>query len=168
MKCLLLLANYNTWVNTQIFKLCGQLSDSDYRLDRGVFFGSIHHTLNHLLLVDMLWLARLKREPIEHIHSLDQVLYDDFETLTRVRQQYDQKLIDYVESLKDDDLETSVPYTRMTGQQGQGEIQQTLLTLFNHQTHHRGQIHAMLTQSGIDRHDMPGIDIVDYLASVPS
>ena len=168
MKCLLLLANYNTWVNTHIFSLCSQLSESDYRLDRGVFFGSIHHTLNHLLLVDMLWLGRLKRETIEHIHSLDQVLYEDFDTLAGVRQQYDQKLIDYVESLNDDDLETSVPYTRMTGQQGEAEIQQTLLTLFNHQTHHRGQVHAMLTQSGIDRHDMPDIDIVDYLASVPS
>lgn len=166
MKHLLMLANYNTWVNAQIFKLCGNLSEADYRMDRGVFFGSIHRTLNHLLLVDMLWLARLQSKKIESIHALDQILYDDLDTLSVARQDIDRKLIEYVECLEDRDLENSVRYTRMAGQRGAAKIQELLLTLFNHQTHHRGQVHAMLSQSGVSNHAMPGIDIVDYLASV--
>ncbi len=165
MKHLMMLANYNTWVNTEIFKLCAELSDEDYRKDRSVFFGSIHATLNHLLLVDMIWLGRMKGQPVESIHSLDQTLFDDFESLSNVRNDIDKQLIDYVSSLDEDNLEKSFSYTRMTGASGESNTHESLLTLFNHQTHHRGQVHAMLTQAGVDKHAMPDIDIVDYLAS---
>jgi len=163
---LILLANYNTWVNSQIFNLCGQLSELDYRKDRGVFFGSIHATLNHLLLVDILWLGRLKGEKNVSIRALDQILFEDFTGLKEVRQEYDGKLIRYVESLDETDLERIIPYTRMAGQRGEAQVHETLLTLFNHQTHHRGQVHAMLNQSGIEKRAMPDIAIIDYLASI--
>ncbi len=166
MKYLLMLANYNTWVNTHIFKLSAGLQEVDYRMDRGVFFGSIHRTLNHILVVDKLWLARLQNETVESIQSLDQVLYGDLDELTEARQECDEKLITYVARLSQDDLERTFPYTRMTGQQGEAKVAEALLTLFNHQTHHRGQVHAMLTQSGLSNADMPGIDIVDYLGSI--
>lgn len=165
MKNLLVMANYNTWVNTQIFEVCRKVSDELYRKDLGTFFGSIHNTLNHILLVDLLYLGRLKGESNDHIHSLKQVLYDDLNSLTNARVEGDGVLTEYVQGLSQDDLNKSVRYTRMSGKVCEENVEDILLTLFNHQTHHRGQVHAMLTQSGIEKGEMPDIDLVDYLAS---
>ncbi len=166
MKNLLLMANYNTWVNAQIFQVCRKISDDLYRKDLGAFFGSIHNTLNHILLVDLLYLGRLKGEVNDHIHSLNQVLYDELDSLTNARVEIDGKLTEYVQELSQNDLNRSVRYTRMSGEVCEDNLEDILLTLFNHQTHHRGQVHAMLTQSGIGNSEMPNIDLVDYLASV--
>ncbi len=159
------MANYNTWVNARIFNLCADLDDHAYRQDTGAFFGSIHNTLNHILLVDILWLARLKGEKVHYIQSLGQILYDDLSALADARVKIDRELTEYVQELSEEDLKDSVAYTRMSGQTGEDTVWEVLITLFNHQTHHRGQIHAMLTQSGIPNSSMPDIDVVDYLAS---
>lgn len=165
MKNLFMMANYNTWVNTQIFEVCRRISDDQYRKDLGSFFGSIHNTLNHILLVDLLYLGRLNGEANDHIHSLKQVLYDDLDSLANVRVDIDRKLTEYVRGLSQNDLNRTVRYARMSGELCEESVEDILLTLFNHQTHHRGQVHAMLTQSGIENSEMPNIDLVDYLAS---
>ena len=159
------MANYNTWVNAQIFQVCRKISDNQYRKDLGAFFGSIHNTLNHILLVDLLYLGRLKGKANDHIHSLKQVLYDDLDSLANARIEVDRKLTEYVQGLSLNDLNRPVRYTRMTGEVCEENVEDILLTLFNHQTHHRGQVHAMLTQSGVENSEMPNIDLVDYLAS---
>ena len=166
MKNLLMMANYNTWVNAQIFKVCGKISDDQYRKDLGAFFGSIHNTLNHILLVDLLYLGRLKGESNDHIHSLKQVLYDDLDSLANARTERDRELTEYVQGLSQDDLKRTVRYTRMSGEVCEENVEKLLLDLFNHQTHHRGQVHTMLTQSGIENSEMPDIDLADYRASV--
>ena len=165
MKNLLVMANYNTWVNAQIFEVCRKISDEQYRKDLGTFFGSIHNTLNHILLVDLLYLGRLNGESNDHIHSLKQVLYDDLESLVNARVKVDRELTECVQGLSQDELYRPVRYTRMSGEVCEENVEDILLTLFNHQTHHRGQVHAMLTQSGIEKSEMPDIDLVDYLAS---
>ena len=165
MKNLLVMANYNTWVNAQIFEVCRKISDEQYRKDLGTFFGSIHNTLNHILLVDFLYMGRLKGDSIDHIHSLKQVLYDDLDSLVNARIERDRELTEYVQGLSQDELYRPVRYTRMSGEVCEENVEDILLTLFNHQTHHRGQVHAMLTQSGIEKSEMPDIDLVDYLAS---
>ena len=159
------MANYNTWVNSQIFEVCRKISDIQYRKDLGTFFGSIHNTLNHILLVDVLYLGRLKGESNDHIHSLKQVLYDDLESLVSARVEVDRELTEFVQGLSQDELNRPIRYTRMSGEVCKENVEDILLTLFNHQTHHRGQVHAMLTQSGIEKGEMPDIDLVDYLAS---
>lgn len=165
MKNLLVMANYNTWVNAQIFEVCRKISDDQYRKDLGAFFGSIHNTLNHILLVDHLYLGRLKGEANDHIQSLKQVLYDDLDSLVNARVEVDRKLTEYVQRLSENDLNRLVRYSRMSGEVCEENVEDILLTLFNHQTHHRGQVHAMLTQSGIENNEMPNIDLVDYLVS---
>lgn len=165
MKNLLTMANYNTWANTQIFEVCRKISDDQYRKDLGAFFGSIHNTLNHVLLVDLLYLGRLKGETNDHIHSLKQILYNDLDSLAKARVEVDRNLTDYVQGLNQNDLNRTVKYSRMSGEVCEENVEDILLTLFNHQTHHRGQVHAMLTQSGIENSEMPNIDLVDYLAS---
>ena len=164
MRNILMMANYNTWANQQIFRICSKLTDSEYRKDRGVFFGSIHNTLNHLLLVDILWLSRYTGRAVDYISSLDQILYDDFESLHNARVEWDRVFVEYVEGLDPADLEKTLTYSRMSGVKSEGSRQELLFTLLNHQTHHRGQVHAMLTQAGISNSDMPAIDLIDYLA----
>lgn len=159
-----LLAKYNTWANQQIFNMCSTLNDDEYRLDRGAFFGSIHQTLNHILLVDRLWIGRMVGDEDGSIRSLDQELYEDMTELQQAQAKSDKRLKEYVEDLDEEQLNKPFDYCRLAdGEPSSTSIQEALSTLFNHQTHHRGQIHAMLTQAGIANSDMPDMDIVDYL-----
>ena len=164
MRYLSTMANYNTWANLRIFELCASLNDYEYRLDRKSFFGSIHGTLNHILLVDILWMTRLKREEPRSIESLNQILYEDFDELRIERVRQDQKLTEFFLNIDSSELSRTLKYSRMDGSHCEGVMEDLIVTLFNHQTHHRGQIHAMLTQSGIHNSDMPDLDVIDYLA----
>ncbi len=155
-----LMARFNQWVNTQLYDCVAQLSDADYRADRGAFFGSIHRTLNHVLVVDRLWTRRI--EGVAHgITSLDQILHDDFAELRSAREAEDRHLIELADDLSAEQLRAPVTYTRIIGE-GLEQVRagHVLITLFNHQTHHRGQIHALLTQQGIEP---PPLDVVFFL-----
>ncbi len=155
-----LMARFNQWVNAQLYDCVAQLSDQAYRADRGAFFGSIHHTLNHLLVVDRLWTRRI--EGLEHgITSLDQILHDDFASLRTARGEEDRHLIELADRLGATQLRAPVTYTRIIGE-GLEQVRagHALITLFNHQTHHRGQIHALLTQQSIE---LPPLDVVFFL-----
>ena len=154
-----LLARFNAWVNGRLYGAVARLSDADYRRDRGAFFGSIHATLNHLLVVDRLWLGRIEgTDP--GIRSLDQILYDDFGELRAARRAEDARIVAFVDGLDAAALRRTVSYRTMAGDPGATRADLILLTLFNHQTHHRGQVHAMLTQAGVVP---PPLDILDYL-----
>jgi uncharacterized damage-inducible protein DinB len=91
------LAAYNRWANARLYAAALGLSDQSYRLHVGVFFGSLHGTLNHLLLTDRLWLKRLTGEG-EHPNRLDAILFEDRSELTRARIAEDARLIQVVES----------------------------------------------------------------------
>jgi uncharacterized damage-inducible protein DinB len=163
MNNLALMARFDQWVNGHIYDSVAELSDEDYRRDCKAFFGSIHNTLNHLLVVDRLWTSRIRR--IGHgIKSLTDVLFDDFEPLRAARVREDESLIDLVDSFDDDRIASPVVYTRMLGDgEQQTRLDHILITLYNHQTHHRGQVHAMLTQAGVTPTD---IDVIYFLESI--
>ena len=156
-----LMARFNTWVNKRVYGCVAGLSDAAYRKDRKAYFGSIHNTLNHLLVVDRTWTSRIKS--VDHgIESLDQILYDDFDSLRAAREAEDAALIELIGGLSDEELRSPVTY-RFLGGGGSHSNRRDhiLITLFNHQTHHRGQIHAMLTQQDIDP---PPLDVIVFLA----
>ncbi len=157
------MARFNRWANRRLYACVAELDDLAYRLDRKAFFGSIHHTLNHLLVVDRLWTARIQDRE-SGIRSLDQILYDDFEALKDARDKEDQQFIALVDSLTEAQLEAPVRYRRIIGD-GMEEARagHILLTLLNHQTHHRGQVHAMLTQHGVTP---PPLDVIFYLDEI--
>src|SRR6476620_6831617 len=90
------LAEYNRWANARLYGAALDLSDQAYRLYIGVFFGSLHGTLNHLLLTDRLWLKRLTGEG-DHPNQLDTILYENRAELTRARIAEDNRLISVVE-----------------------------------------------------------------------
>ncbi len=155
-----LMARFNAWANDRLYGCVAGISDQAYRQDRKAYFGSIHNTLNHLLVVDRLWTHRI--EGRDHgIKSLDQILYDDFESLRAARKTEDAALGDLVDGLSEEELRSSVTYGRIIGD-GKHTTRRDhiLITLYNHQTHHRGQVHAMLTQQGIDP---PPLDVIYLL-----
>ena len=155
-----LMARFNAWANDRLYGCVAGLSEGAYRKDRKAYFGSIHNTLNHLLVVDRLWTGRLK-ETDHGIESLDQILHDDFDSLRGARKTEDQGLVDLVDGLSEAALQSPVTYRRMIGE-GTHKTRRDhiLITLYNHQTHHRGQVHAMLTQQGVDP---PPLDVIHLL-----
>jgi len=153
------LAAFNRWANAHIYDCCAMLTEDDYRDDRGAFFGSVHNTLNHLLLVDKMYSARIAGTPPLAITGLDDILYDDFDELHAARMAEDENLIALVEGLGDSDLRTVVSYKLSNGTPMETPRWLILTTLFNHQTHHRGQISCLLTQSGVA---IPPLDIIFY------
>lgn len=141
-----MLAAYNAWVNARLYGAVGKIPDRDYRADHGAFFGSLHGTLNHLLLGDRIWMHRFTGEG-EEPARLDEILYDGFSELRQARRAEDARIVAYVGALSEGDLKGTIRY-RTT--RNPTEIEQYLAPLlthfFNHQTHHRGQAHCLLTK----------------------
>jgi uncharacterized damage-inducible protein DinB len=158
-----LLARFNQWANARLYDSVAQLPPARYFDDQGAYFGSVHRTLNHLLVVDRLWTGRI--QGIERgIRALDQVLCEDFAGLRTAREQEDRRLIALVDTLDDEDLRRPVRYRRMIGDGFEVlAVRHILMTLFNHQTHHRGQVHTLLTQAWITP---PPLDVVFYLDEI--
>jgi len=152
------LARYNRWMNEKLYALAATLSDDARKRDAGAFFKSIHGTLNHLLLADRVWLSRFKgvSAPAEFmapgIRSLDQELYPDFDELRRERALTDDELSTWVAGLAQEQLAAPLVYERR-GQKIESPLWWAIAHVFNHQTHHRGQITTLLMQQGFD----PGV-----------
>jgi len=154
-------AGYNAWANERLYAAAATVSDADYRADRGAFFKSLHATLNHLLVGDRMWMRRFTGAG-QQPPSLDAILYDDFESLRAARRKEDTLISRYVERLSEADLDGTLRYKTVVRPQ---TIEQALAPaldhFFNHQTHHRGQAHALLT--GILGNDAtPSLDLIFY------
>jgi uncharacterized damage-inducible protein DinB len=158
------MARYNRWMNDKLYAVAERLTDAERKQDRGAFFGSIHRTLNHLLLADRIWLGRFTGAALQDgeigpggIRSLDQELHDDFEQLRRERTKTDDEIDAFVATLTDEKLTGDLRYHRR-GVANAFPLWQAVAHLFNHQTHHRGQVTTLLMQAGQD----PGV--TDLLA----
>lgn len=144
------LAAYNRWMNERLYGVCAELSDAERRRDRGVFFKSIHGTLNHLLLSDRVWLARFHGGRFQ-VQGLDQELYRDFDELRRQREVTDGEIVRWAASLTDEALGGTLRYTSIVNPAPRSyEMWLVVTHFFNHQTHHRGQLTALLSQCGKD------------------
>ena len=154
-----MMAAYNAWTNGRLCDAVAGLDEEDYRADLGVFFKSVHGTLNHMLVGDILWLARFRRQtrpPFE----LDTILHDDRAEVTAARKALDADIIRYVDDLSDGELAGDLTYGMVTQDVTMTQpLVQALAHFFNHQTHHRGQIHALLTRlTGA----APSFDLVQF------
>ncbi|UZJ44443.1 DinB family protein [Marinimicrobium sp. C6131] len=148
---------YNRWMNERLYETCGDLSDEERKADRGAFFRSIHGTLNHILLADRVWLGRFTGEPFA-FNSLDQELYSDFAQLLEERRTTDNAIASWAGNLTEDALATPLIYTRAGATTSTTyPLWVVVAHLFNHQTHHRGQITTLLNQAG---HDMGVTDLI--------
>ena len=167
-----LMARYNQTMNSRIYGAAGQLSAADLTKDQGAFFGSIHNTLNHILVADTIWLQRFARHQefsaLQYVMTLpsppalDCVLFADFSELSHNREKMDQVINVFIAQLNDEVLSQVLSYTNTKGVAATKNFAHVLQHFFNHQTHHRGQVSTLLYQQGID----PGV--TDLLASVPN
>ncbi|CCQ72704.1 DinB family protein [Magnetospira sp. QH-2] len=153
------LARYNAWANARLCNACADLPREEITKERQAFFGSILGTLNHLLVGEKIWLARLEAMD-SGISRLDETLHSEFVDLRQAREEQDRLLITYTENLTDDILAGDVRYRATSGEEMHTPVKFVLAHLFNHGTHHRGQVHDMLTQVPSVP---PPLDLIYYL-----
>lgn len=137
------MAAYNRQVNKQFYAACAGLDDAARKADRQAFFRSIHGTLNHLLLVDRLWMGGFTEDPVA-FGTLDEELYSEFAELRAAREAMDDTIVTWADGLSQDWLDA--PFNERL------DFPRWLAVshFFNHQTHHRGQLSALLSQCGAD------------------
>jgi uncharacterized damage-inducible protein DinB len=154
-------ARYNEWANRRIYAAAAGLPEADYRADGGAFFGSVHGTLNHILVGDRIWMRRFTGEgPIQT--KLDEILFDDLASLRTAREAEDRRIRAYVDGLSEERLASTFTYRTIVKPT---DITQALAPalshFFNHQTHHRGQAHALLTAKA-GREATPSMDLIIF------
>lgn len=172
------LARYNRWFNQRLYAACEPLGEEERQRERGAFFGSIHRTLNHLIVADLVWLKRLRRCGLDHgwpspslndqvldlpeVFALDTVLYPAWIELRAKREQIDAALQAWLADMPDAFPDWEMRYSNVTGLQRVHPAWQALTHFFNHQTHHRGQATTLLMQAGVD------VGVTDLIALVGS
>lgn len=141
-------ARYNQWANRRLYERAAALSDADYRAGRGAFFGSVHATLNHLVLTDRIWMQRFTGEGPTY-GQLDTILYEELSALLGARGIEDSRIIAWVDGLDAYRLAGKFTYrTIVQPREVTQALAPALAHFFNHQTHHRGQAHGLLTAIG--------------------
>jgi uncharacterized damage-inducible protein DinB len=143
-----MLARYNTIANERLYAKCAELDITEYRRLRKGAFGSIHALLNHILLGDQLWMARFEGDG-HATPALYTVLFDDFSDLRAARIDEDNLIESFFERLEIGFLDRSFAYTNNHGHDYLEKAPVAVSHFFNHQTHHRGQVHVMLSQTAV-------------------
>lgn len=161
-----LLARYNSWINLRLYEACETLADEERKRERGAFFGSIHKTLNHLVVTDQVWLRRFLQSGTENgIHfaaldgglieipqayRLDMVPFEDWASLKAKRVQLDAAIEGWMAGMPEGYPQMTMRYSNSRGVQREHPAWQAMTHFFNHQTHHRGQTTTLLMQAGVD------------------
>jgi uncharacterized damage-inducible protein DinB len=153
-------AGFNAWANRRLHAACASLPQERLSADRGAYFGSILGTLNHILLVDILYMDRLCGRP-SGFKRLDEVLCAGFAELRERQAAQDRVYAEYVAALPPGALEGAVTFRTLLDapQVWTVPMKIYLANLFQHQAHHRGQAHTLLSQEGLDP---PPIGFVEY------
>jgi uncharacterized damage-inducible protein DinB len=147
-----MMAKYNAWANARLFRMAGALPNDMYRKELGAYFRSLHGTLNHLLAADRIWMHRLTGAG-DHPNKLNAILFDDLPSLHIARVEEDRRILDFVQGLAEPAFEEAWDYRTLNGTPQRQRRREILAHLFNHQTHHRGQAHAILTTLGVSEPD---------------
>lgn len=145
---LLAQAYNNAWANHRLLKACGRLSSAELAAPRVSFFPSIIHTLNHILTVDWLYITALEGDCMGAAAFDPEIPFPVFADLEREQRAADRRLIDHCRGLDAETLTGEVRIPRETHVQVE-TADRVLLHLFQHQIHHRGQVHAMLSGTSV-------------------
>ena len=145
-----LMARYNQWMNGKLYAVCAEIPDAERRADRGAFFKSVHGTLNHLFFGDHAWLNRLDGRSYP-LKPIGQDIYESFEEMQAARPALDADIIAWADGLSEAWLDQETTWDSAAYGRTFTHRNWTLVAhLFNHQTHHRGQLTTLLTQMGKD------------------
>lgn len=144
------LARYNSWQNDNLVTAADGLHEAARRADRGAFFGSIFGTFNHLLWADRMWMSRLADFPKPAKPPTESALEsEDWSSFKTARLETDGVISAWADQLSDGNLTGELTwYSRSIGRELSQPLWLIVTHVFNHQTHHRGQIHALLTAAG--------------------
>jgi uncharacterized damage-inducible protein DinB len=152
------MARYNRWANRQIYDAVAQLSAEEFQAPRSGFFPSLAQTLNHIIVGDRTWMGRFTGEGSPH-KKLDETPYPDFADLRAARELEDQRILDFMNALPAQRIDEVLHYNNMAGEPKATPLGVTLTHFFNHQTHHRGQTHAMLSSTRVTP---PPLDLIYF------
>jgi uncharacterized damage-inducible protein DinB len=144
------MARYNQWQNRSLYREAEAIGDIERRMPRGAFFSSIHGTLSHLIWGDMIWMHRFAQTPKPAGGITESpFLFTDWDTLAAQRVAFDDAIIAWSEQVNSEWLSGDMGwYSGAIGRQVTKPVWFLVTHMFNHQTHHRGQVHAMLTAAG--------------------
>ena len=150
-----LMAQYNTEMNRRVYAAAARLTDEQRRADVKLFWGSLHGTLCHLLWADRQWMSRLDGWPPNTIpNPQSPTLIQDFAELRGEREQADTKIEAFASRLDEAWLAEDLTWYSGAAKKTMSKEKRGLMVhFFNHQTHHRGQVHAALTMHGADPGD---------------
>ncbi|HEU0156460.1 MAG TPA: DinB family protein [Stellaceae bacterium] len=152
-------AGYNAWANRRIYQACETLGEADYLRPRVGAFGSLHALLNHILAADRIWIARIEGRSTPGLR-FDQVLYADLVALKVARLAEDERIRQVIAGLPEARLGEPLAWRDATGERCVAPLRLVLGHLFNQQTHHRGEAHALLSQAGVSP---PILDLAAFL-----
>ncbi|WP_341898062.1 DinB family protein [Ferrovibrio terrae] len=151
---------YNQWANRRLYDACGMLPAAEFSAPRPSFFGSIMATLNHILVGDSIWLGRFTGNPPPGVTRLDQILHAEFAPLRAAREAKDAEIIAFCDGMTDEKLNDTFSYANMRGERFTDPLFPPLMHFFNHQTHHRGQVHGLLSHAGVSP---PELDMIYFM-----
>lgn len=141
-------AAYNQWANARVYDAAAALPAGAFVRDVGAAFGSVMGTLNHLLVTDRIWMKRFTGGGTAPT-ALDAILFRELAKLRKARSAEDQRIVDWIDGLSEDELAGRFSYVTVTDMRNVSQrLAPALAHLFNHQSHHRGQIHTILTVLG--------------------
>lgn len=144
------MAKYNSWMTEKVYAAAGRLDDAERKADRGAFFRSVHSTLNHILFADRAWMRRFTGTPYE-IKGMGVDLYEDFAELQAAHLEMCTDIVRFTEELRPDWLAATLEWTGVSHNVPRSRPRWLLVShMFNHQTHHRGQVSTLLSQAGQD------------------
>ena len=168
-----LLATYNRTMNERVFGAAESVDSAELSADRGAFFCSILGTLNHIVVGDITWMHRFAEHhggssalrdfssSFARPTSLRQAMASDLTGLRAYRRKLDSTIDLWVSELTFEHLASTMAYTSMAGAKASKNFGAVLQHFFNHQTHHRGQVSALLFQAGAD------VGVTDLITLVP-
>ena len=159
-----LMARYNRWMNERLYAMALKLPHEERVRDVGAFFKSLHGTLAHIVWADRLWLARFTGQQFE-APAWGQGWIDDFDALTRRREEADAMIGDWSDRITSEWLAGVLRYrAKLDGKERSIPASVAVVHFFNHQVHHRGQVTTLLSQIGVD----PGATDLLWLPGVTS
>ncbi|HVT36051.1 MAG TPA: DinB family protein [Nevskiaceae bacterium] len=158
-----LMCGWHVWAIERFFACVDAASDADYRRDSGLYFKSIHGSVNHMLLVERLWRGRLTGNVIV-FDGLDYEIEQDRAKLKSLVLESAKMWRPYVQSLSDAEFHGLLQYKNMAGQAMSLPRIALVHTMFTHGAHHRGQVTTVLTQMGLKT---PELDYPYFLAALP-
>lgn len=154
-----MMAAYNRWANAAIYDAAAELDGEEFTRDVSAFFKSMMGTLNHLLVTDRIWMLRFTGEG-EAPRSLDAILYRALPGLRIARELEDKRIADWIDSLDEAAFAGRFSYVTVTNPRVISQrLAPALVHLFNHQTHHRGQAHTILSLLG---RKPPSLDLIQF------